>query len=117
MQNLNLIIFSIYDYRLKLLRLTILAIYFSFCLACVTSQKQMTFANKKPFEVSENALNINFATAEELEKLPQIGKGLADKIIKHREKYGNFRHPEHLILVKGMSDNKFRAIQNMVKVE
>jgi competence ComEA-like helix-hairpin-helix protein len=117
MQKLNFFICNNYISEPKLLRLTILAIYFSFCLACVTSQKQTTFADKKPFEVSENALNINFATAEELEKLPQIGKGLADKIIKYREKYGNFRHPEHLILVKGMSDNKFRAIQNMVKVE
>jgi competence ComEA-like helix-hairpin-helix protein len=116
MQKLNLFICTTYAYLLKLLRLTILAFYFLLCLACVSYQKQTTFANKPPFEVAENAVNINSATAEELEKLPKIGKGLADKIIKHREKYGNFRRAEHLILVKGMSDNKFRAIQNMVKV-
>ena len=117
MQKLNLFIYNTYTFRLKLLRLTILAICFSFCLACVSSRKQTTFANKPQIEVVETAININSATAEELEKLPKIGKSLADKIIKHREKYGNFRRTEHLILVKGMSDNKFRAIQNMVKVE
>jgi competence ComEA-like helix-hairpin-helix protein len=117
MQDFNLFIFNIYDYRLKLLRLTILAICLLFCFACVNTKKQKVFDDKKPFEVSENALNINFATAEELEKLPKIGKGLAGKIIKHREKYGNFRRPENLILVKGMSDKKFREIQNLIKVE
>jgi competence ComEA-like helix-hairpin-helix protein len=116
MQNFNLFIFNIYVSGLKLLRLTILAACFSFCLACVSVEKQTVFVDKRNFEASENALNINFATAQEFEKLPKIGKGLADKIIKYREKYGNFRRTEHLILVKGMSDKKFREIQNMVKV-
>jgi competence ComEA-like helix-hairpin-helix protein len=117
MQKLNLFIFNIYDYRLKLLRLTILAICLLFCFSCVNSPKQTTFIDKHNFETSENAINVNFATAEQLEKLPKIGKGLADKIIKHREKYGDFRRPEHLILVKGMSDKKFREIQNLIKTE
>jgi competence ComEA-like helix-hairpin-helix protein len=117
MQNFNLFIFNIYVSGLKLLRLTILAVCFLFCSACVSVEKHTVFADKRNFEVSENALNINFATTQELEKLPKIGKGLADKIIKHREKYGNFRRTEHLILVKGMSDKKFREIQNMVKIK
>jgi competence protein ComEA len=117
MQNFNLFICNIYDYRLKPLGLTILAICLSFCFACVSSRKQTTLANTQQNNIARNALDINFATASELENLPKIGTGLAAKIIKHREKYGNFRRPEHLILVKGMSDNKFRAIQNMVKVE
>jgi competence ComEA-like helix-hairpin-helix protein len=117
MQNFNLFICNVYDYRLKLLRLTILAICLLFCFACVNTKKQTVFVDKPRSEASENALNINFATAQELEKLPKIGKGLADKIIKHREKYGNFRRPEHLILVKGMSDKKFRELQTLVKVK
>lgn len=116
MQKLKSFIFNIYVYTLKLIRLTILAIYFLFCLACVTSHKQTTFVDKQPIEVSPNALNINLATAEELEKLPKIGKVLAEKIIKHREKHGKFRRVEHLILVKGLSDKKFREIQNLIKV-
>jgi competence ComEA-like helix-hairpin-helix protein len=117
MQNFNLFIFNIYDYTLKLLRLTILAICLLFCFACVNTKKHLVFVDKPSSEDTENALNINFATAQELEKLPKIGKGLADKIIKHREKYGNFRRSEHLILVKGMSDKKFRELQTLVKVK
>jgi competence ComEA-like helix-hairpin-helix protein len=117
MQKLNLFICNIYNKPLKLLGLTILAVYFLFCLGCVNTKKQTVFVSTPDKSPAENALNINLATAEELEKLPKIGKGLADKIIRHREKFGNFRRVEHLILVKGMSDNKFRAIQNMVKVE
>jgi competence protein ComEA len=52
-----------------------------------------------------------------LEKLPKIGKGIARKIIEYREKHGKFRRAEHLILVRGMSDKKFREIQSLVKVE
>lgn len=68
-------------------------------------------------EISENAVDINAATAEELEKLPRIGSETARKIVEHREKYGKFRRAEHLILVKGISDKKFREIKNFVKIE
>lgn len=74
-----------------------------------------TFKNNP--EISENAVNLNTATAEELEKLPRIGKETAQKIIEHRENHGRFRRAEHLILVKGMSDKKFREIRNFVKTE
>jgi competence ComEA-like helix-hairpin-helix protein len=117
MQLHNLFIHNNYVYTSRFWSLTILAIYLSFCLACVTSRKQTTFADSPKVETTQNALNINLATSIELEKLPKIGKGLAEKIINHREKYGKFRRTEQLILVKGMSDKKFREIQNMIKVE
>ena len=68
-------------------------------------------------EILENAVNINNATIEDLEKLPRVGNETARKIIEHREKFGKFRRVEHLILVKGMSDKKFREIRNFVKIE
>jgi competence ComEA-like helix-hairpin-helix protein len=68
-------------------------------------------------EISENAVNLNSAAAEDLEKLPHVGKELARKIVEHREKHGKFRRAEHLILVRGMSDKKFRDIKNFVKIE
>ncbi|MGI8556489.1 MAG: ComEA family DNA-binding protein [Pyrinomonadaceae bacterium] len=67
--------------------------------------------------VSANAVNINTATAAELEKLPRVGPETARKIIEYREKYGKFRRTENLILVDGMSDKKFRGLQNLVRVE
>ena len=62
-------------------------------------------------------ININTASADELEKLPGIGKALAARIIEHREKFGPFRKPEHLIIVRGISDKRFRALQNLITIE
>lgn len=75
----------------------------------------LTVKNKEI--VAENAININAASAEELAKLPRIGPKTAQKIVEHREKYGNFRKPEHLLLVPGISDARFRQIQRLIKVE
>jgi competence protein ComEA len=52
-----------------------------------------------------------------LETLPGIGKGLAERIIEHRERFGPFRRIEHLIIVRGISDRRFRALQDMITVK
>jgi competence ComEA-like helix-hairpin-helix protein len=62
-------------------------------------------------------VNINTASAKELETLPGIGKGLAERIIEHREKYGPFAKPEHLIMVRGISEHRFQAIRDQITVE
>ena len=67
--------------------------------------------------VLQTRININTASANELETLPGIGKSLAERIIDHREKYGPFRRPEHLIIVRGISDKRFRALRDLVTVE
>jgi competence ComEA-like helix-hairpin-helix protein len=67
--------------------------------------------------ISKNAININTATAEELAKLPQIGERFGKKIVEYRETYGPFRRPEHLMLVEGINDKKFRLMKGLVKTE
>jgi competence protein ComEA len=62
-------------------------------------------------------LNLNTAPAKELEVLPGIGKGLAERIVEHREKYGPFRRAEHLMMVRGISETRFRALRHLVAVE
>lgn len=62
-------------------------------------------------------ININTASAKELESLPGIGKGLAERIIEHREKHGPFRRAEHLIIVRGISDRRFRALRDLITIE
>ena len=73
------------------------------------------------FEVPapENGLriNINTASAVELEKLPGVGIAIAQRIVTYREQYGSFRRPEHLLMVRGISDRKFREIRPMIVVE
>ena len=62
-------------------------------------------------------ININTASAKQLEYLPGIGKGLAERIVEHREKHGPFRRAEHLIIVRGISDRRFRAIADLITLE
>ena len=68
-------------------------------------------------QISELTININTASAAELEKLPQIGERTAREIIEHRAKFGRFRRPEHLMFVRGISDKRFRELKNTVEVE
>ena len=63
------------------------------------------------------SVEINTAPASELEKLPGIGKGLAERIVAYREEHGPFRRVEHLMMVRGISEKKFRELQSLVRVE
>jgi len=63
------------------------------------------------------AVNLNSATADELEKLPHIGETLARRIVEFREENGPFRRPENLLLVDGISENKFQDIRPLIKTE
>lgn len=62
-------------------------------------------------------ININTASAAELERLPGIGKGLAARIIAHREQYGRFRRAEHLLIVNGISESRFKAMRSLITAE
>jgi competence ComEA-like helix-hairpin-helix protein len=60
-------------------------------------------------------IDINTASPEELEKLPGIGRGLAARISAHREQYGRFRRVEHLIMVRGLGERRFRKLRAFIK--
>jgi competence ComEA-like helix-hairpin-helix protein len=62
-------------------------------------------------------INLNTATREELEKLPGVGAGLAERIVEHRERYGHFRRVEHLLIVRGISERRFREMRAFITVE
>ncbi|SRR5690348_14818069 len=66
---------------------------------------------------SPNAININTASADDLTRIPHIGEKVAAKIIEYREVNGPFRRVEHLMLIQGISDARFRKIRPLVRVE
>ena len=66
---------------------------------------------------AKNAVNINTANISELEKIPFIGKKNARKIVLHRETFGKFRRVEHLMLVRGISEERFRKMRGMIKAK
>lgn len=106
--------FNIYRFLIKLLALLILCF---FLVSCNKKETQQILTAENKAIIAGDALNINTASAEEIEKLPNIGAKMAQRIVEHREKYGNFRKPEHLILVQGISDKRFRQLQNLIKTE
>jgi competence ComEA-like helix-hairpin-helix protein len=106
--------FNNYSFLIKLLALLILCII-SF--SCNKNETKQILTVENAAVIGENAVNINTASVAELEKLPNIGTKLAQKIVEHRERYGKFRKPEHLILVSGISDRRFRQLQSFVKTD
>ncbi len=91
------------------------------CSACATLPRHASSGTQlsldPPKVESVLPLNINTASASELEKLPGIGKVMAERIVMYRAEYGPFRRPEHLMMVRGISDRKFRAILPMIALE
>jgi competence protein ComEA len=64
-----------------------------------------------------NALvNLNTATAEQLETLPGIGPVLAEAIITERERRGGFRSVNELRDVRGIGDKRFADLEARVTV-
>ena len=61
-------------------------------------------------------INLNTATAAQLEGLPGIGPRTAQLIVQHREKNGNFKKVEELMNIKGIGEKSFLKIKPMVTV-
>jgi competence protein ComEA len=61
-------------------------------------------------------LDLNTATADELQQLPGIGPTTAAAIVAFREKSGPFRRVEDLLAIHGISKRKLEAIRPYVIV-
>ncbi|MGB7203376.1 MAG: helix-hairpin-helix domain-containing protein [Pyrinomonadaceae bacterium] len=66
---------------------------------------------------SPDAININTAIADELEKLPHIGRKTAEAIVEFRTANGPFRRIEHVMLIRGVSEARFKEIRNLIRIE
>ena len=59
-------------------------------------------------------VNVNGATAEELERLPRVGPALAKRIVAWRERHGPFRGPDDLRHVRGIGPSTVRVLDSLV---
>lgn len=69
-----------------------------------------------PSPVKKGKLNINKATAEQLDTLPGIGPSIAQKIIDYRDSKGGFKSIEELNNVSGIGDEKYKDLKNLITV-
>src|SRR5436309_8329196 len=62
------------------------------------------------------AVNINTATKEELDALPEIGPVKAQAIVDYRAKNGPFKTPEDIMKVNGIKEGTFGKIKGLISV-
>ena len=67
-------------------------------------------------KTASSLININTATAEELEQLPGIGPSTAQMIVSDRMANGSFKSPDDLKRVTGIGDKKFETISALICV-
>ncbi|MBR6459435.1 MAG: helix-hairpin-helix domain-containing protein [Actinomycetaceae bacterium] len=65
---------------------------------------------------SSGKININTASAAQLEELPGIGPALSQTIISWREDNGRFASPEDLLEVSGIGQAKYAKLKDLVSV-
>jgi len=86
------------------------------------SQSELATAGATAFpavvEAADSAagdrIDLNQATAPELEMLPGIGLSLAQKILDFREQQGPFRSVENLMDVPGVGPAKLEAVKELI---
>src|SRR5579872_3544587 len=61
-------------------------------------------------------ININTATATELDALPGIGAKTAARIVEYRQKNGPFKKIEELMNVRGVGEKNFLKLKAQIAV-
>lgn len=89
------------------------------CAGCVKRVSRHSSGSNSRIESSRadgTRININTAAADELEQLPGIGRVIAERIIEHRSEHGPFRRVEHVMMVRGISEQKFSALEPLITI-
>jgi competence protein ComEA len=61
-------------------------------------------------------VDLNSATADQLQTLPGVGPATAQKIIAYRVQHGNFRSVDQLQDISGIGDGKYAKLKDLVTV-
>jgi comEA protein len=63
---------------------------------------------------SKGVVNINTASAQQLQLLPRVGPALASRIIEFRETNGPFKRVEELVAVRGIGEKSLEQLRPYV---
>jgi comEA protein len=74
-------------------------------------------ARAQAVPAAPGVVNLNTATAEELDRLPGIGPTRARAILELRARLGRFRRIEDLMRVKGIGRATFRKLRPLITLE
>ena len=61
-------------------------------------------------------INLNAATAAQLQTLPGVGASAAQRILDYRQKNGSFKKIEELMNVKGIGEKSFLKLKPLITV-
>jgi competence protein ComEA len=92
------------------------AIAASLVLAPGTVSAQGKAAKPKPAPAVTTPINLNTATAADLQALPGVGAATARLIIEHRDKNGGFKKVEELMNIKGIGEKSFLKLKPLITV-
>jgi len=82
-----------------------------------SAQQQKSSARASAAKPASGAVvNINSASAGELESLPGIGAKTAARIIEYRQKNGPFKKIEELMNVRGVGEKNFLKLKPQIAV-
>jgi competence protein ComEA len=64
----------------------------------------------------QGQIDLNTATAAELQRIPGIGPSMAERLIAYRQENGGFHSVEDLLQVSGIGEKKYEKMKSFVKV-
>jgi competence protein ComEA len=65
---------------------------------------------------ASDKININSASSDELQKLPQVGPKVAQRIIDFRKQNGPFKKAEELMKVTGIGEKIYAKLKDLISV-
>ncbi len=64
----------------------------------------------------EGTIDLNVATAKQLEQLPGIGKEIAQRIVSYRKDIGAYKSVDELLRVKGIGKVKLAKVKELITI-
>jgi competence protein ComEA len=98
------------------LRFVLIASTLIVCLSGSAVAQKAVSGTQSAAAKPSTVVNLNTATAAELETLPGIGARVAARIIEYRTKQGPFRKVEELMNVQGIGEKSFLKLRPQLVV-